>query len=102
MEWDYCPFCGDKLTNPNFGGCKECQDPMELNDVDEMTINVSITTYQNKIRVNTIEVDPMERTLGYDLFKPEEMVDLVSASKKIMEKVHKRIKKAYEKYDILF
>ena len=72
------------------------------NDVQEMTININITTYQNKIRVDTIEVDPKSRTLGFDLFTPEQMEDLVSGSKLILSKVHRRIEKAYEQYNILF
>lgn len=79
---------------PEYGGV--------VNDVQEMTINVSITTYQNKIRVNTIEVDPKSRTLGFDLFKPELMDDLVLGSQIVLDKVRKRIQKAYAQYDILF
>lgn len=72
------------------------------NDVQEMTINISITTYQNKIRVNTIEVTPDERTLGYDLLKPELLDDLDAAQSIIMTKVHKRIDKAYEHHITLY
>lgn len=72
------------------------------NDVQEMTINISITTYQNKIRVNTIEMTPEERTLGFDLFPPEAMDDLLEGSKLILSKVRRRIEKAYQKYNILF
>lgn len=80
--------------SPEYGGL--------VNDVQEMTLNISITTYQNKIRVNTIEMTPKERTLGFDLFKPEMMSDLQSASNTIMQKVINRIKRAYKEYDILY
>lgn len=63
--------------------------------VEDMKINISITTYQNKVRVDTIEVTPMERTLGYDLFKPEELTDLADAQYKILRRVKARIQKAY-------
>lgn len=72
------------------------------NDVQEMTINISITTYQNKIRVNTIEVTPQARTLGFDLFKIEDMQDMELAMSIIKWKVSKRIQKAYSNYIILF
>lgn len=72
------------------------------NDVQEMTININITTYQNKLRINTIEMTPMERTLGFDLMKPEELVDLKKASEIILWKVGNRIRKAYKDYRILF
>ena len=72
------------------------------NDVQEMTINISITTYQNKIRVNTIEVTPQARTLGFDLFPIDKMYDMELAMSIIKWKVSKRIQKAYEHYIILF
>lgn len=72
------------------------------NDVQEMTINISITTYQNKIRVDTIEMTPEERTLGFDLFKVEDMLDMELAMSTIKWKVGNRIRKAYKNYIILF
>lgn len=74
----------------------------EYNDVHEMTINLNITTYQNKVRINIIEMDPNERTIGYDLYDPETLKDLEFATKLIYSKVCKRISKAYEDYDFLF
>lgn len=72
------------------------------NDVQEMTINISITTYQNKIRVDTIEMTPEEKTLGFDLFKAEDMLDMELAMSTIKWKVGNRIRKAYKNYIILF
>ena len=72
------------------------------NDVQEMTIDINITAYQNKLRINTIEMDPMERTLGHDIMKPEELVDLKQTKEIIIWKVGNRIRKAYKDYVILF
>lgn len=72
-------------------------------DVKEMHINLNVTTYQNKVRVNVIEVTPEERTLGFDCYEPELIqTDLEAAKKKIFDKVVKRVSKAYEKYDFIF
>ena len=79
---------------PEYGGTP--------NDVQEMTINISITTYANKIRVNTIEVTPQARTLGFDLFPIDKMYDMELAMSIIKWKVGNRIRKAYEHYNILF
>lgn len=79
---------------PEFGG--------KVNDVEEMTIDINITTYQNKIRVNTIEIAPAQRTLGFDLFEPEQLLDLAKAKDLILKKVIRRIQKAYEDYLILY
>ena len=55
-----------------------------------------------QIRVNVIEVSPDERTLGSYVFNPEELVDLESAKKRILDKVVKRVSKVYEDYDFVF
>ena len=68
----------------------------------EIVVNISITTYQKKIRVDIIEVTPNSRTLGFDLFTPEQMENLEQAKHMIMEKVHKRISKAYKDYDFVY
>lgn len=74
----------------------------EDREMHEMHINLNITTYQNKIRVNVIEVSPDERTLGSYTFSPEVMEDLPNAKKLIYNKVVKRIAKVYEEYDFVF
>ena len=79
---------------PEFGG--------KVNDVKEMTVNINITTYQNKIRVNVIEITPEERTIGYDLFTPDKLQNLEEAKDLIFNRVVKRISKAYENYIFLF
>lgn len=79
---------------PEYGG--------KVNDVQEMTINLNITTYQNKIRFNTIEMTPQERTLGFDLMNPEDMMNLKKAKEIILRVVRKRICNAYKNHIILF
>lgn len=72
------------------------------NDVQEMTININITTYSNKLRVNTLELTPENRTLGFDLIKPENLVNLEHAKLDIMKIVRKRVQAAYKHCRILF
>lgn len=75
----------------------------EYNKVHEMHIDLNITTYQNKVRVNLIEITPEERTIGYDLYKPKIIQDdIVKARELIWNKVQKRLEKAYEEYDFVF
>lgn len=75
----------------------------EYNKVHEMHIDLNITTYQNKVRVNLIEITPEERTIGYDLYKPEIIQDdIVKARELIWNKVQKRLEKAHEEYDFVF
>lgn len=65
-------------------------------DLEEMQVDLNITTYQNKIRVNLIEITPQERTIGYDVYKPEDIRDLEYAKYIILKNVRKRIERAYE------
>lgn len=67
-----------------------------------MSININVTTYQNKIRVNVIEVSPEERTLGFDVFKPELFENMNEGMKIVLDKVRKRIKRAFKEYEFYF
>ena len=73
-----------------------------ISDIKEMNININITTYQNKVRVNVIEMDEFERTLGYMLYPSEKLVDLPLAMKLIWNTVIKKIEKAYAEYEFIF
>lgn len=70
-------------------------------DVQEMNIDISITTYQNKIRVNVIEISPEERTIGYSCYDPEFVKNLKEASVKIYQDILKKVSKAYKDIDFL-
>lgn len=72
------------------------------NDMHEMMLNISLTTFQNKIRVNIHEVSPDEYTFGYFTVPPEKLEDLQDAKKLIYAKVCKLISKHYEDYNFLF
>ena len=72
------------------------------NDVHEMIVNLNITTYQNKLRVNIIEVTPQARTLGFDLYDAEQLEDLEQLKSTIWKNTVRRITKAYKGYDFVF
>jgi len=72
------------------------------NDMHEIIINISLTTYQNKIRVNIHEVTPEEWTFGYILVEPEKLQNVENSMKLIYEKVIQKIKKHYDGYLFLF
>lgn len=69
--------------------------------IHEMLIDANITTYRNKIRVNTIEVTPEEKTLGFDLFEPAIAQNLEYAKDAILDRIVKRVSKAYKDYNFL-
>ena len=74
----------------------------EFNDLHEMTLDINVTTYLNKVRINIIEMTPEEKTIGYDLYEPEKLEDLVNASEIILKKIHKRISREFREYEFLF
>ena len=71
-------------------------------EVHEMHIDINVTTYQNKIRVNIIEVTPEERTLGYNCYEPHVFDDLEAGKDRIYKTIVRKVSKAYEDYDFLF
>lgn len=73
-----------------------------INGVQEMHIDINITTYQNKVRVNIIEMTPEEQTLGYMLYAPEKLNDLPSAMKLILDKIVKIVEKTYSDFEFIF
>lgn len=81
---------------------KELREPGKDYPVQEMKININVTTYQNKVRINIIELTPKERTIGFDLYTPEKVQDLQKVYPVIMEKIYKRIYKTYEDYYFLY
>lgn len=81
---------------------KELRQPGKDYPVQEMRININVTTYQNKVRINIIELTPQERTIGFDLYTPEKVQDLQKAYPVIIKKIYKRIYKAYEDYYFLY
>lgn len=72
------------------------------NDMHEMKLNINLTTYQNKIRVNIHEISPEEWTFGYILIEPEKLQDVQFARELIYEKVKQKIEKHYKDYLFLF
>lgn len=76
--------------------------PYDGAEYEEMKVNISITTYQNKIRVNILEVDPLERTIGSKVFLPDMLKQFPDTKKKILSYVENRLKKVYNNYDFYF
>lgn len=74
----------------------------EYNDVHEMTIDLNITTYQNKVRVNILEVTPNQKTISYLLYQPESLMDLEHAKRFILSDVCKKLNKEYRDYDFIY
>lgn len=70
--------------------------------IHEMVIDINITTYMNRIRVNVIELSPQEKTLGFDVYEPESLYNLEEGVAMIYNNVCKRISKAYKEYEFLF
>lgn len=68
----------------------------------QMDIDINITSYQNKIRINVIRMDDNEKTLGHFVIKPEDTEDLNAVLAAIKQKVSSFIEKEYQDYDFVF
>ena len=71
-------------------------------DMQEMSINISLTTYSDKLRMNMIEISPREKTLGFNTFALTRFDDLQSGYELIMNTLEKNLNKEYENYDFIF
>ena len=86
------------------------------NEMKEVLVNINITTYQKKIRVNVIEMlNPSElehrqasgesigadRTLGFKVIPPEQCTNFRWFSSIVTEYVISSIKRYYGKYEVL-
>jgi hypothetical protein len=71
-------------------------------EVNELNININITTYQNKIRVNLIEMSPEERTISHDVFPPEKLQDMRKAYELIWGRLMDRLEDEFAFFDFVF
>jgi len=69
---------------------------------ESMDIDINLTTYSNKLRVNVIEMDEWEKTLGSFTIKEEELDNLAFLNDKIYQNVCKYIVKEYSDYEFVF
>ena len=79
------------------------QDTSRLDSsIEEMNIDINITTYSNKLRINIISLDENEKTIGSDVYTPEFLEDLQKAYNKIMNRIKYRMSKEFSKYEFIF
>ena len=71
-------------------------------NLNEIKIEIDVTTYNNKVRVDMIELDPNQRTLGYYLYSPESTQDMKYIRNDILNKLNKRIRKFYGQFLYLY
>lgn len=70
--------------------------------IEEMIININLTSYANKMRVNMIEVHPEEQTLGHFVIPTEKLVDLEESRKEVLKRIYKRLDRLFEGYNFIF
>ena len=70
-------------------------------NVYEMNIYYNITTYGKYIRVDVIQLDEYEITLGFLRLEPKDLISLPYCKQKIVNYCKKRIEKKYEGYEVL-
>lgn len=71
-------------------------------DIYEMNIYFNITTYGGKyIRVNIIQLDEYEVTLGFLRFEPTDLISLPDCKRRLMGYTKKCIEKKYDGYEVL-
>lgn len=67
-------------------------------ELDEMVVEINITTYANKIRVNVIERTPEEFTVGHIVYPPDKSADWVNLRGVVIGDILKKIQKRFTDY----
>ena len=82
---------------------KHPQDKMKYDsDIETMIILISITQYNNKIRINLIELGEYEPTIAHKTYKIEEL-ETLSNARVIVEKLIKdSLTKYFKDYEFIF
>jgi len=73
-------------------------------EMKQMNFDISITTYQNKIRINITEITTLEKTIGQVIYKPETYTEMSENDflAKVLNDVINKIQKEYEEYEFVF
>ena len=79
-----------KLNNP------------EYLTTNEMALDINITTYSDKIRMNITEITPEEKTIGFDTFPVEAFKNMNAGYNLVYSRIVKRITKEFADFDFLF
>lgn len=71
-------------------------------DVQELTINLNVTTYDDKLRINIIVEDEYEKTIGTKTFSFAKIDNLEWLRLEILKFIRKKLEKEYGDYDFYF
>lgn len=75
--------------------------PEPYAEVEDIKLNINITTYSNKIRINVIELDPQERTICTLIYDIDTLKDIDLTIDKIYKSIYNKISKLYSEYDFI-
>jgi hypothetical protein len=71
-------------------------------NLQQMNINLNITTYQDKIRINVLELTPDEFTLGMKTFTYKKDMNLDKLLSDTLAYVDKRLNKCYSDREFVY
>lgn len=71
-------------------------------EMKQMNFDISITTYQNKLRINITEITNMEKTIGQLIYKPEQIRDDQEFFAKVHRDIVSKISREYEDTEFVF
>ena len=75
---------------------------IDYSDVNEMDLNINVTTYQNAIRININEISPLETTIGYLKYEIKDFEEIKKLEIQSIQDIRKKIIKRYNKYEFIF
>lgn len=75
---------------------------IDYSDVNEMDLNINVTTYKNAIRININELSPSETTIGFLKYELKSFENIDELKSRVMTDIQKKIVKRYDKYEFVF
>lgn len=68
----------------------------------EMTLQISITTYKDKIRINLTVMDPDKVTLSFRTYSTDMFYDLPLAKSLILKHIQEKLIRTFDEYEFVF
>ena len=78
------------------------QIPQEKDTFKELNLDINITTYQKKLRINVTELDANEKTICQIILSPGQIEDLNQLYRDVYLKIQIAVAKEFSEFDFVY
>ena len=76
--------------------------PQEKDTFKELNLDINITTYQKKLRINVTELDANEKTICQIILSPGQIEDLNQLYRDVYLKIQIAVAKEFSEFDFVY